>query len=146
MLTWLDWTATTGGDENLEMVREWLKAEFPDIYGSPIGWRMWPSATGRLERWAEVFMGSRRSAKSLLTAVLSAIWATNRAHWNLTCKQNIETIHVEGDAGLLMSVNNNIREGRRQHARAQSQLDTLINTHIERLDQRAEAWHARYRS
>ncbi|KAF4033913.1 hypothetical protein GN244_ATG14122 [Phytophthora infestans] len=55
--------------------------------------------------------------------------------------ENAAAIKDAGDGELLSEVNGIIQFGRRQHARAPLQLDTVLHNHGERLRRRAHEWH-----
>ncbi|KAL3673486.1 hypothetical protein V7S43_001196 [Phytophthora oleae] len=140
-MSWIGAIATTGADHTLVSQRAWLERTFPDLHNGPSAWRVWPSATSETVRWAKALMYTHNGAVKLHKAVLSAIWANNRSHWNITCMRIAEAIAEPGDETLLGTVNSNIQSGRRGHARAALRLDTLIAGHGEALQRRADAWH-----
>ncbi|KAE8952258.1 hypothetical protein PR003_g34165 [Phytophthora rubi] len=87
-------------------------------------------------------MHNRYGAKRFHKAILQAIWANNRAHWNTTCFENATAITEGGDGELLHEVNNLITLGRRSHAHATLSLDKILQDHDAVLRRRAEGWHA----
>ncbi|GMF34786.1 unnamed protein product [Phytophthora fragariaefolia] len=79
--------ATTGADESPATARRWLTQVFAELNSSPAGWRIWPSATASTIKWAEALVSTRYGAKRFHNAVMRAVWATTRTHWNSTCMQ-----------------------------------------------------------
>lgn len=92
-------------------------------------------------KWAEALMCSGYGAKRLHKAILRAIWAINRAHWNTTCSENAEAIKIAGEVDLLTKVNDVIQRNHRNHTRAPLRLDTLLQRRDEILQRRSDEWH-----